>query len=228
MAVVGLTGRIGAGKSTVAAIFARHGAVVIDADVHAHAVLDEPEVRRALATRFGPAVIDAAGSVHRAALARCVFGPGPDHARALADLEALVHPRVRERIAAALAAAPGGGAAGSPPVVVLDVPLLAGSGLEARCDLVVVVECDSAVRRRRLIDRGLTPSQISARDAAWERSARRAGDAPWALERTRVVDTSGDLSYTELQVERIWGDLHRMAARSRCGDGPSPDTAPSP
>lgn len=223
MAVVGLTGRIGAGKSTVAALFARQGAVVIDADAVAHAVLDEPEVREALAVRFGTAVIAPDGTVLRPALARFVFGPDPDHSRALADLEALVHPRVRVRMADALAVALGAGAS-----VVLDVPLLAGSGLEPRCDLVVVVECDPTVRRQRLIDRGLTGSQIAQRDAAWERSARRAGESPWPAERTRVVDTSGDLSYTRFQVERIWGELHRTAARSPNGDCPASEAAPPP
>jgi len=214
MITIGLIGRIGVGKSTVARRFGELGARVIDADKLAHEVLGEPDVRAEIAARFGPGVLSAAGGVDRPRLAEAVFGPTPGHAAALEALEAIVHPRVHRRIAAALAAArETAAAAGSPDaLVVLDVPLLVRAGWDRVCDYLVVVECEDAVRRERLARRGMTPEQQAAREAAWE-ATRRGGAAestprtPRA--RTLAVDTSRDLAYTHSQVDRIAGELVR-------------------
>ena len=205
MIVVGLVGRMAAGKSTVARMFATLGAHVIDADALAHEVLDEPEVRRAVASRFGAGTLDPDGRVSRRALAEVVFGAGPDAAVALADLEAIVHPRVRARMEAALAAHRQAEAAGDGPrVVVLDVPLLVQAGWAAACDRLVVVECDEAVRRRRLEARGVAPGQQAARDRAWDRGGAPRAAAPG---KTVVVDASRDEAYTFGQVGTIWSGL---------------------
>lgn len=207
MIIVGLVGRMAAGKSTVARMFAARGAHVIDADALAHEVLDEPQVRRAVADRFGSGVSGAAGRVDRQRLAAIVFGAGPAADRALADLEAIVHPRVRERMEAELAAhrraeAAGGGTR----VVVLDVPLLVQAGWADACDLIVAVECEESVRRARLTGRGVTGAQQSGRDRAWERG----GDPRMAApEKTIAVDASRDEAYTSSQVGRIWSELRR-------------------
>ena len=192
MIVIGLVGRIGAGKSTVARRFAEHGAAVIDADRLAHEALADPAVVAEVVARFGAAVRDAAGRIDRAALARLVFGPTPAHDAALADLESIVHPRVRRRIEAALAA-------GSARVVVLDVPLLVQAGW---ADL-VVVGCEESVRRGRLAARGWSPEQIAARDRAWDRSfvPPRPGPTTWS------VDASGNPAYTLVHVDEIWRAL---------------------
>ena len=204
MIVIGLVGRIGAGKSTVARMFAALGAEVVDADAVAHEVLEEPEVRDAVVARFGAAVIDQAGRVSRAAVAARVFGATPDHASALADLEAIVHPPVRRRIGARLAALRAAEEAdGRRRVAVLDVPLLVKSGWDAACDRLVVVECAEPVRRSRLAARGWSPEQIAGRDQAWERAWGR----PLPPEKTAAVDASGDPAYTRRQVEGIWGSL---------------------
>ena len=97
MMIIGLIGRIGAGKSTVARRFAQHGATVVDADRHAHEVLEDPQVIAEVAGRFGPGVLNSLGRIDRAALAGIVFGTTPDHDTARAGLEAIVHPRVRHR-----------------------------------------------------------------------------------------------------------------------------------
>jgi dephospho-CoA kinase len=204
MIVIGLVGRIGAGKSTVARMFGAEGAEVIDADALAHEALAEPDVRAAVVNRFGPEVLDAAGRLSRAALAERVFGPTPGHAAALTDLEAVVHPEVRRRIAARLAALRAAEAAdGRRRVAVLDVPLLVQAGWDAACDRLVIVECEESVRRARLAARGLSPDQIAARDRAWGRSGRPALPA----EKSFAVDASDDLAYTRAVVSRIWNAL---------------------
>lgn len=207
MPVVGLTGLIGAGKSTVARQFGTLGAVVVDADAIAHRVLDEPEVRAAVAARFGPEVIAADGSVRRGVLAERVFGPGDAHAAALVDLERLVHPPVRARIAAAVRDALAAPRGARPPVVVLDVPLLAQSGFGPQSDMVVFVTCAEGLRRQRLAARNLSAEQQAAREAAWQRAFARGGAGAWPAERTRTVDTSVGLAYTLNQVDRLWSEL---------------------
>lgn len=201
MVVIGLVGRVGSGKSTVARMLADHGARVIDADALAHAVLDEPDVVREVVARFGDEVADGAGRLRRPALAARVFGTDPGRAEALRDLEGIVHPRVRGRIAAALAACrEEDGADGA---VVLDVPLLVQAGWEEQCDVLLEIECEDRVRHRRLEARGWNPAEIAARDLAWERRF----VAPRGGRRTVCVDTSGDPAYTRAQVDRIWDGL---------------------
>ncbi len=208
MMVIGLVGRIGAGKSTVARLLADRGARVVDADALAHAVLDEPEVIRAVVARFGEGVADGAGGLRRSALAAMVFGPDATHAEALRDLESIVHPRVRGRIAAELAERREGQPDG---VVVLDVPLLVQAGWEEQCDLLLEIVCEDHVRHRRLEARGWKPAEIAARDRAWERRF----VAPAGGRRVVRVDTSGDPAYTQSQVERIWNSLWRSPPAER-------------
>lgn len=206
MIVIGLIGRIGAGKSTVAARFAAHGARVIDADRIAHEVLEEADVRRRVVERFGPEVLDADGRIRRRAIAERVFGPTPEHAEALESLEAIVHPRVRSRIAAELATARAQAAAHPrrDDAVVLDVPLLVQAGWADACDRLVVVECDEAIRRARLAARCWTGGEQAAREAAWDRKY---ATAKLPADKILTVDASGDLAYTSGQVDRIWSGL---------------------
>jgi len=228
--LIGLLGKIGAGKSTVARRFAEHGAQVIDADSMAHAVLEEPAVVQAIAAAFGAGVLSPEGKVLRPALAEAVFGPSAGHAAALKALEAIVHPRVHDRIEARLAELhaaaselrdgvaaddgaekrPGGGfppPVRKPLVVVLDVPLLGTGGWADRCDCIVVLECPDAVREQRVAQRQLSPRQRAAREAAWQAAAPPHPPA----EKTLSVDTSGDVAYTWAQVDRIWSHLGRSA-----------------
>ncbi len=195
--LVGIVGRIGAGKSTVARMLADKGARVVDADRLAHEVLGEEAARLEVRRRFGDGVFGADGAVDRGALARLVFGPQRCHAEALLALEAIVHPRVHERIRAAIDAA--GRAAPGTSVVVLDVPLLVKAGWADVCDVVLLLDCDDTVRRGRLAAR-FSPAQIAAREAAWNRNP------PDRLppEKTVRVDTSGDPAYTRDQLDRIW------------------------
>jgi dephospho-CoA kinase len=207
MLIVGLIGRIGAGKSTVARLLAERGADVIDADRIAHEELETEGVRAALATRFGSATVKSDGRIDRAAVAAVVFGPTPAHEAALRDLEAIVHPRVRLRMEAEIERLRGEPApAGGRRVVVLDVPLLVRAGWAERCDRLLVVECDEAERRRRLAARGWSPEQQADREAAWNRGA---GVPEELAGKILRVDASADPSYTSRQIARIWDDLQR-------------------
>lgn len=210
MIVIGLVGRIAAGKSTVARMFADHGAEVIDADALARAVFDEPAVRRAVIERFGSAVVARDGSIHRGALAKLVFGPTDEHRVALEDLEAIVHPPVRQRIEARLHDIRCREASGAEPVVVvLDVPLLVQAGWVSRCDHLVRVVCDDAVRTSRLKARNLSAEQQRDRDAAW---SRRYHESDLPPQKAVTVDASGDLAYTHAQVDLIWNRVLRGAS----------------
>ena len=214
MILVGLSGKIAAGKSTVAKRFGELGAHVVDADALAHEVLEEADAKREIVARFGREVLGADGRVQRRVLAERVFGPTPAHAEALAALEGIVHPRVHRRIEQAVADVRSHErATGShEPVVVLDVPLLVRAGWAGACDLVVHLECDEAVRRERLADRHVSPVQQAAREAAWQgHDATESTALPAGMPRqkTAAVDTSGDLEYTFSQVDRIWKELHQ-------------------
>lgn len=212
MILIGIIGRIGAGKSTVARLLAEHGARVIDADRIAHEVLHGADVRQLLVERFGPELITRsqplnAADIDRKALAGIVFGPTAVHRKALADLEAIVHPRVHARMETLLAGiAEEELSGGVEPVVVLDAPLLVRGGWLDRCDRIVVLECPDDVRRARIAARFSGP-QIEAREASWNEQSPRALPAG----KTSTVDTSGDPAYTRTQIERLWPELSRRS-----------------
>jgi dephospho-CoA kinase len=150
--VIGLTGVIGCGKSTVAGMLAELGAAVIDADALAAEIREgDPVAQRAIRERFG--------TLDRAALAEIVFADPV----ALADLEAILHPLVREVVAARLAALDAAGQR----VAALEAIKLVGTPLQARCDQVWVVRCtvDQALERVSSA-RGMAAEAVRARLAA--------------------------------------------------------------
>jgi dephospho-CoA kinase len=157
--LIGLTGPIGCGKSTVARMLADLGGTVIDADQLArrateHAAPTLPAIRQ----RFGDAVFTPAGSLDRAALAEVVFNdPG-----ALHDLEGIVHPAVRRLVDEQLAEA----ARDRVPFVAIEAIKLVEGGLAERCDEVWLIDCLPQTQRRRLLDRGEKESDLEQRIAA--------------------------------------------------------------
>ncbi len=156
--MVGLTGGIGSGKSAVARRLAELGALVIDADALARDVVAPGTDGLAeVVAAFGPGVLAADGTMDRTNVASIVFGDDEKRRR----LEAIIHPRVRERSTRMIAAA-------SPDAVVVnDVPLLVESGMASHFDLVIVVLASEAVRLRRLVEqRGMTEETVRARFAA--------------------------------------------------------------
>jgi dephospho-CoA kinase len=189
---VGLTGGLGSGKSTVAALLAEHGAVIIDADVVAREVVRAGTPGfAAVVGRFGPGVVGPDGELDRAALARIVFADGA----ALDELNAIVHPLVGSRSAELAAAVPPGA------VVVHDIPLLAENGLADRFDTVVVVEADREIRLARLAERGLTRAEAEARMAAQATDEQRRAVAD------EIVRNDGDLDSLAHQIDRLWDRL---------------------
>ncbi|MDP9792060.1 dephospho-CoA kinase [Catenuloplanes nepalensis] len=165
MLSVGLTGGIGAGKSAVSARLAELGAIVIDSDVLAREVVAPGTDGLAeLRAAFGDGVLRPDGALDRPALGALVFGDDAARRR----LEAIIHPRVRDRSAELAEAAP------DDAIVVHDVPLLVESGLAPLYQLVVVVETPEEIRVARLTrDRGMTEDAARARIAAQATDAQR-------------------------------------------------------
>lgn len=186
---IGITGPIGCGKSTIARVLERRGAVVVDADVLAReaTVPGEPALA-AVVARFGQGFLLPDGSLDRAALGRLVFAdPG-----ALSDLESIVHPAVRARVEQAFARAADDGAA----VVVVEAIKLVEGGLARTCDEIWLVECPPDAQLARLVDRGMAPADAEQRISAQAGLADRLRPAA-----TRVIDASGSRDETEAAVD---------------------------
>lgn len=198
MLLIGLTGGIGSGKSTVSARLAQHGATVIDADAITRE-LQQPgtAVFDAMVERFGKGIVAPDGTLDRQAVADVVFA---DPA-ALADLNAIVHPAVGAEIARRLeaAAVAGGG------VVVLDVPLLVETGRDDMA-MLVVVDVDPEVAVRRLVhQRGMREEDVRAR------MARQAPREERLAKADHVLDNSGTLEELHAQVDALWARLTQPA-----------------
>jgi dephospho-CoA kinase len=192
MRLIGVTGGIATGKSSVDRMLAAHGAAVIDADELARDVVrpGEPALDEVIA-RFGRGVIRADGSLDRARLGDIVFAD-PD---AREDLERITHPRITEltgkRIAAALA--------GAAPLVAVDIPLLFENAREAMFEGVLLVYAPREVQIERLRERnGLDEAAALQRLAAQLPIDEKRDRATW------VIDNSGDLDATLQAVDRWW------------------------
>jgi dephospho-CoA kinase len=190
---VGLTGGIGAGKSAALDRFRELGAVVIDSDDVARDVVEPgTDGHAAVVERFGSGIISSEGAVDRARLAAIVFAD-PD---ARADLEAIVHPRVRAEVRRRVSEAP------ADAIVVNAVPLLVEAGLESDFDRVVVVEAPIEMRVSRLAQsRGMPRDQALARIAAQADDGRRRAVA-W-----RVIVNDGSVEHLRTQVDDVWRAL---------------------
>jgi len=187
--VVGLTGGIGSGKSTVAALFQALGAAVIDTDVIAHELTapGQPAVEQ-IRARFGAAYLTARGALDRARMRELVFAD----AAAKRDLEAILHPRIRELSAARVAQA-------GTPYAILAVPLLAETGgYPGLIDRVLVVDCEESLQRERTRRRsGLSADQVHAIMARQSSRAQRLALAD------DVIDNSGPVEALDEQVRHL-------------------------
>lgn len=199
MLLVGLTGGIGSGKSTVARMLEERGAVVFDADVLAReAVAPSTPGHDAVVRRFGPNVLLPGGALDREALAGVVFA---DPA-ARRDLEEIVHPEVRRLFAEGCERHEGTDA-----VIVFSAPLLVETGMHTAFDVLVVVSAPVGAQVERLVrDRGMAEGAIRARI-----------DAQLPLERKAevadvIVDNEGTFEDLDVQVDRLWAELRRRSA----------------
>ena len=193
MYLIGLTGGIGAGKSTVAAALRELGAVVIDADVVAREVVGpgEPALQKIVAA-FGHGILNEDASLNREALGDIVFNSPEERLR----LNGIVHPAVKERTEKYFAQAP------HDAVVVYDVPLLIEAATNYPYDLVVVAMAPEDVRVERLMNlRGMTESEARSRIASQATDAQRLAVADI------VIDTSGTLDHTYEQVQNLWNTV---------------------
>ncbi|NQX10587.1 dephospho-CoA kinase [Microbacteriaceae bacterium VKM Ac-2855] len=193
MYLIGLTGGIASGKSTVARRLAEHGAMIVDADRIAREVVEPgTPALAAIAERFGPDVIAADGSLDRPALGAIVF----TDERARLDLNGITHPAVVAESQRRFAAAPVNA------VVVYDVPLLAEGRGSAEFREVVVVHAPAETRIRRLVEfRGM------AEQEARNRVASQAGDDERLAMADAVIDSSGSLDETLAQTDALWKRL---------------------
>ena len=197
MLLVGLTGCIGAGKSTVSVLLAEHGAVIVDADQIARDLQapGAPLLQR-MADRFGSHILRDDGSLDRAAVAAIVFGESDEAKLALKDLNGIVHPAMQDEITRQI-----GEHADTDRVVVLDFPLL---GENPRDDIAatVVVDVATEVAIERLVGlRGMDESDARNRIASQISREDRLATA------THVIDNSGDLDALRDQVDGLWGQL---------------------
>jgi dephospho-CoA kinase len=196
--VVGLTGGIGSGKSTVSDQLAAKGAVIIDADAIVHEV-EAPDgpAYQPIVDRFGSAVVTPAGPLDRPALAAVVFAD--ESARA--DLNAIVHPIVGQVIFERMKAE-----ADTDHVVVLDVPLLVESGRDNTAG-VIVVDCPEELAVARAVARGpADEADVRRRMAAQATRAERLAKADF------VVDNSGTPDHLEAEVDRAWAWIESLKA----------------
>ena len=193
MLLVGLTGGIGSGKSTVTRMLEERGAVVLDADVFAReAVRGGSEGLRRVVERFGKGIVGPDGELDRPRLASIVFSDR----EALGDLEAIVHPEVRRLIADGIQAHLDTG-----DVVVLVNPLLIEMGTHRDCDVVVVVSASPETQVARSVGRGMAEDDVRARIAAQLPLEDRARQADV------IIDNEGSLEELRGQVDRLWDRL---------------------
>ena len=190
MLVVGLTGGIGSGKSTVSALLSEKGALIIDADAITREV-QRPghEVFKAMVERFGRAIVAADGSLDRPAVAAIVFADE----QARKDLEGIVHPAVGAEMLNRMQAV-----ADTDRVVIYDVPLLVESARKGY-GAVIVVDVDPEVAVRRLVEQ----RAMDERDAR-ARIANQASREERRAVADRVIDNSGTIEDLERQVDEVW------------------------
>lgn len=203
MLLVGLTGNVASGKSTVAQLLSEHGATIIDADVLARRAVEKGSpVHDAIVKRWGTSVLAPDGQLDRPALRRVVFSD----AKELEALNDLVHPEVERLRKARVAEAKARGDA----MVICDIPLLFEKKMADRFDKIVLVDAPRPLRLERMVqERGLREAEAMKIIAA---------QMPADLKRARadyVIDNGGTLSDLTRKVDDLWAELNKAVAGRR-------------
>jgi len=195
MLIVALTGGIGAGKSLAAQYFSELGARVVDADQLARIAIERGSAGfDDVITRFGEAIMRD-GDIDRKALAEIIFSD----AKAKEDLEAIIHPRVRELFLEVVSDLQ------ADEILIYEIPLLVETGARANFDLVITVEADLEVRKERLRKRGMFISEIERRIAQQASREEREDAADF------VIINNGDEDLLLRAVENLWEELPSRA-----------------
>lgn len=189
--LIGLTGGIGAGKSTVAQLFEERGVPIVDADAIARDVVKPGQPALAeLVEHFGDSILGADGELNRGKLAEVAFADAESHEA----LNAIMHPAISAETAKRIDAL-----RGDHPVIVHDVPLLVEAGLAGNYDLTVLVDTPAELRLQRLTElRGMDPEDAKKRIAAQATDEQRRAVCDVAL------DNSGDIEHLRAQFEQMW------------------------
>lgn len=187
---IGLTGGIGAGKSTVSAFFAKNGAKIISSDTIAQELLDRPDIQAQLLEIFGSQVVKE-GKVDRKYLSEEVFLE-PD---LRLKLEAIIHPEVRKRVIEEFRITPEG------EIAINEVPLLFEVGLDSHYDLIISVISDKEKRIQRTTQRGLSRADTVARMSAQVEDDERIAKSDI------VIENDGDLLELEQRVKEVWRQI---------------------
>jgi dephospho-CoA kinase len=196
---VGLTGGIGAGKSTVADLFSKRGAVVIRSDELARQVI-EPQTPgfKQVTSRFGNEIVNEEGKIDRAKLAQVVFNDDV----ALKDLENIIHPLVRERTNQLMSEQT------SETIIVNEIPLLLEKKMESLFDFLVIVISSEKNRLERLSQKGVLEEQAKARMAKQVNDQDRKAAADF------LIVNDGNLDQLEADVQKIWQTLQERNFKS--------------
>lgn len=197
MRVLGLLGGVGSGKTVVAQELARLGASILDADQTGHEVLQMPHIQEAIRARWGQEVFGSDGQVDRARLAQRVFADSLEAEQERMYLEKITHPEIGHLLRTQAQTLAETGC----PAAVLDAPLLLEVGWDRWCDKLIFVDAPREVRLARAIQRGWSPEQFAIREAA-----------QWPVEQKRlradiIIDNSGTLEDTRVQVLQVWQSL---------------------
>lgn len=188
MLSIALTGGIGSGKSAVGEILGELGAIVIDSDQLARDVIERGTSGfDEVLARFGDEIL-VDGEISRSKLAELIFSD--ESARK--DLEAIIHPKVRELSTRVIQRSP------ENAIVINEIPLLFETNGQDRFDLVITVEAEEEIRTKRLLDRGLKSYQIEKRISAQASRAQRESIADF------VIENNGDLEALEKKVRQLW------------------------
>lgn len=197
MICVGLLGGIASGKSLVASRLAELGAEVLDADRAGHEALRMPEVVEAVRRQWGEAVFGPDGQVDRGKLSQLVFGDSAEAADRLRQLEAIVHPVIKQIFIEKIRSLENEGK----NIIVLDAPLLLEARWDILCDILLFVDVPRPIRFIRAKERGWSEKEFRTREAAQlsvDEKRRRADF---------IIDNSGSVDSVQPLIERFWHDI---------------------